>query len=89
MARKQQPEVITSDKWVRAFLGGQTIADSRRAKLLRAHGQIPVYYFPQEEVAMAQLEVAGSQSEVANQGEGPWPDPPPQKKQYILSSDGR
>ena len=35
---------------VRAELGGETIVDSRRAKLLHEHGLLPVLYFPADEV---------------------------------------
>lgn len=41
---------------VRAELGGETIVDSRRAKLLHEHGILPVLYFPQDEVRMDLLE---------------------------------
>lgn len=41
-----------SPRWVRARLGGQTVADSRRMKLLHEHASVPVYYFPEEDVRM-------------------------------------
>lgn len=84
----QQAELLTSAKWVRAFLGGQAIADSHRPKLLRAHGQIPIYYFPREDVNLEWLVEAEADEEVAEQGEGPWPDPPSQKKVFTVRVNG-
>ena len=45
-----------SPKRVRVVFGGETVADSRRAKLLHEAGLLPVYYFPQEDVRMELLE---------------------------------
>ena len=39
-----------SPKRVRATFGGETVVDSRRAKLLHETGHLPVYYFPEEDV---------------------------------------
>jgi uncharacterized protein (DUF427 family) len=41
---------------VRAQLAGETVVDSRHAKLLHEHGILPVLYFPQDEVRMDLLE---------------------------------
>ena len=41
-----------SPRRIRAVLGGETVVDSRHAKLLHEHGLLPIYYFPQEEVRM-------------------------------------
>ena len=41
-----------SPRRIRAMLGGETVVDSRHAKLLHEHGLLPIYYFPQEEVRM-------------------------------------
>ena len=41
---------------VRAELGGETVVDSRNAKLLHEHGLLPILYFPQDEVRMDLLE---------------------------------
>lgn len=35
---------------VRVVFGGETVADSRRARLLHETGRPPVYYFPEEDV---------------------------------------
>ncbi len=45
-----------SPRRVRAMLGGETVADSRRVKLLHEAGYLPVYYFPEEDVRMDLLE---------------------------------
>jgi uncharacterized protein (DUF427 family) len=39
-------------KRVRAVFGGETVADSRRARLLFETAIFPVYYFPEEDVCM-------------------------------------
>lgn len=39
-----------SPKRVRAVFGGETVVDSRRAKLLHETGYLPVYYFPEEDL---------------------------------------
>jgi uncharacterized protein (DUF427 family) len=40
-----------SPRWIRAMLGGETIADSKRAMLVTATGRgIPAYYFPIDDV---------------------------------------
>jgi len=48
-------ELVPSPKWLRVFFGGEVIADSRRVILLREKGQLPVYYFPQQDVRMDRL----------------------------------
>jgi hypothetical protein len=45
-----------SPKRVRVVLGGESVADSRRAKLLHEAGLLPVYYFQKEDVRMEFLE---------------------------------
>ena len=45
-----------SPRRIRARFGGETIVDSRHAKLLHEQRHIPVYYFPQDEVRMDLLE---------------------------------
>jgi len=83
-----QAEVLPNAKWVRAFLGGEAVADSRHTKLLRQLGHIAVYYFPQEDVKMEWLEAANPGAQVANLGEGPWLKPPEQSKVYTVRGDG-
>lgn len=42
--------VSESPRHVRVMFGGQTIADSKRAKLVREAEVLPAYYFPKEDV---------------------------------------
>lgn len=39
-----------SPRWIRARVGGETVADSRRTKLLHRFGRLPVHLFPSEDV---------------------------------------
>jgi uncharacterized protein (DUF427 family) len=48
-----------SPRRIRARLAGETVVDSRRAKLLHEHGHLPVYYFPVGEVRADLLEPTG------------------------------
>jgi uncharacterized protein (DUF427 family) len=48
--------VEDSPRRIRAVFGGETVVDSRHAKLLHEHEHLPVYYFPQAEVRMDLLE---------------------------------
>jgi uncharacterized protein (DUF427 family) len=43
-------------KRVRVIFNGETIADSRRVKLLHETGHLPVYYFPEEDLRRDLLE---------------------------------
>ena len=45
-----------SPRRVRVVLGGKTVADSRRVKLMHETRHLPVYYFPEEDVRMDLLE---------------------------------
>jgi uncharacterized protein (DUF427 family) len=42
--------VEESPRWIRARLGGETVADSRRMKMLHRSGKLPIYLFPREDV---------------------------------------
>ena len=60
-----RPTVEPSARWVRVKFGGAVIADSRRTLLLRqvgGPGQMPTYYFPQEDVRMDTLVSSGGVS---------------------------
>ncbi len=48
-----------SPRRVRVMFGGETIADSRRVKLLHETKHLPIYYFPEEDVRMDLLEESG------------------------------
>jgi uncharacterized protein (DUF427 family) len=41
---------------VRAIFNGETVADSRRVKLMHETGHLPVYYFPEEDIREDLLE---------------------------------
>ncbi len=45
-----------SPRRVRVQFAGETVADSRRVKLLHERGHLPVYYFPEEDVNWGLLE---------------------------------
>ena len=45
-------DFVSSPKRVRVFLGGEAIADTTNATLMRETGHIPVYYFPRDDVRM-------------------------------------
>lgn len=45
-----------SPRRIRARFGGETIVDSRHAKLLHEQGHLPIYYFPEADVRMDLLE---------------------------------
>ena len=45
-----------SPRRVRVMFGGETVADSRRVKLMHEQGHLPVYYFPTGDVRMDLLE---------------------------------
>lgn len=47
-----------SPRRVRAELGGETVADSSRMKLLHETGLLPVYYFPRQDVQWDLLEAS-------------------------------
>jgi uncharacterized protein (DUF427 family) len=52
--------VEPTPRWIRVRFGGETIADSKRALLLRQYGpgRLPAYYFPRDDVRMDLLERA-------------------------------
>ena len=53
---KEQPErrieILHSPKWVRVYFGGEYIADSKNAVLVRERGHFLTYYFPPQDVRM-------------------------------------
>ncbi len=75
--------IIPSPKWVRAVFAGVTIADSRRAILLRSQGKrrgTPIYYFPKEDVRMDLLELSSTSKPDGHLGDATY---------YNLSAGGR
>ena len=65
------PRWVQSPKWVRAFLGGEAVADSKRVHLLREGGP-PVYYFPIDDVRMDLLKPTDRKTVSPNNGEAEW-----------------
>jgi uncharacterized protein (DUF427 family) len=39
-------------RWIRGRLGGETVVDSRRPRLLWEHKRLPAFYFPREDVQL-------------------------------------
>jgi uncharacterized protein (DUF427 family) len=62
-------ELFPSPKRVRVLLGGQVIADSRRAILLRRDDGAPVYYFPLADLQQGVLHQSGRIETQAGGGE--------------------
>jgi uncharacterized protein (DUF427 family) len=58
-----------SPRRIRATFAGETVVDSRRAKLLHEHGHLPIYYFPRDEVRMDLLEPTGHSTRCPWKGE--------------------
>ncbi len=56
-------------KRIRVEVGGETIADSRRAMLLQESGHQPVYYFPPEDVRSEVLEPSDRHTRCPKKGE--------------------
>jgi len=60
MDTEHELRLESSQRWVRAVLGGVTVVDSRRAALLYETGRLPVYCFPKDDVRTDLLTPAGS-----------------------------
>jgi uncharacterized protein (DUF427 family) len=58
-----------SPRRVRVELGGETVADSRRVKLMHETRHLPVYYFPEEDVRMDLLEATDHTTRCPHKGE--------------------
>ena len=56
-------------KRIRVVVGGETIADSRRAMLLHESGHQPIYYFPPEDVRSDTLEPSERHTRCPKKGE--------------------
>ena len=56
-------------KRIRAVVGGETVADSRRAMLLHESGLMPIYYFPPEDVRTDLLEPSAKHTHCPKKGE--------------------
>src|SRR3954451_5363043 len=60
-----------SPRRVRGILGGETVVDSRRVKLLFETGPHPVCYFPREDVRMDLLEDSDRVTRCPHKGQAP------------------
>ena len=58
-----------SPRRIRARFGGETIVDSRHAKLLHEQNHLPIYYFPMDEVRMDLLEPTSHSTRCPFKGE--------------------
>lgn len=68
----------TADHWmhaeqsprrVRVVFGGETLADSKRAVLLRETKCLPIYYFPKEDMRMELMQASDSRARDEHKGE--------------------
>jgi uncharacterized protein (DUF427 family) len=62
----QRVGIEPSPRWVRVELEDQFVADSKRVLLVREPGQLPRYYFPQEDVRMDLLKLAANDDDLEN-----------------------
>jgi len=69
-----------SPKWIRVRFAGETVADSRRPRLLHEHDRLPVFYFPPEDVRMDLMHPSGRAETDPTKGE---------RRFYTLRVDGR
>jgi uncharacterized protein (DUF427 family) len=58
-----------SPRRVRVVFGGETLADSKRAVLLREAKRLPAYYFPQQDVRMDFMQPSGRRTPDDHKGE--------------------
>ena len=57
-ATSQEVECFPTQKWIRVYVNGQAIADSRRCLLVRSAGRPAEYYFPKQDVETQYLTAA-------------------------------
>jgi uncharacterized protein (DUF427 family) len=58
-----------SPRRIRGAFAGETVVDSRHAKLLHEHGHLPIFYFPEDEVRTELLEATGKSTRCPWKGE--------------------
>jgi uncharacterized protein (DUF427 family) len=81
---QEQPEVVRvepSPRWVRAYVGGRPIVDSKRALLVWEPRRLPVYYFPIADVRMDLLRPSEYSASAAGAGSD--------RTRWTLECDGR
>jgi uncharacterized protein (DUF427 family) len=59
--------IEASPRWVRAFIGAEPLADSKRVLLVFEPRRLPVYYFPRQDVRMDRLEPTDYSAAVGDQ----------------------
>jgi uncharacterized protein (DUF427 family) len=80
-AAQEVVRIEPSPRWVRAYLGGRPIADSKHVLLVFEPRRLPVYYFPITDVHMEVLRP----SDYSASGAGAGSD----RTRWTLESDGR
>jgi uncharacterized protein (DUF427 family) len=58
-----------SPRRIRGVVGGETVVDSRRVKLLHEYGHLPIYYFPRADVRFDLLEPTDHHTRCPYKGE--------------------
>lgn len=58
-----------SPRRIRGVFNGETVVDARHAKLLHEQGHLPIYYFPEDEVALDLLEASSHATTCPYKGE--------------------
>src|SRR4051794_2307191 len=61
-----------SPRRIRGVTGGETVVDSRSARMLHEHGSLPIYIFPREEVRTDLLDPSATRTSSGNKGEARW-----------------
>jgi uncharacterized protein (DUF427 family) len=61
-----------SPRRIRGVAGGETVVDSRSARMLHEHGRLPIYLFPREDVRADLLEPSETRTNSDNKGEARW-----------------
>jgi uncharacterized protein (DUF427 family) len=56
-------------RWVRGRLGGETVVDSKRPRLVHEHARLPVFHFEEQDVRMDLLRPTGRTEEDEVKGE--------------------
>jgi uncharacterized protein (DUF427 family) len=61
-----------SPRRIRGIADGETVIDSRSARMLYEHGSLPIYLFPRDEVRADLLEPSETRTASDNKGEARW-----------------
>jgi uncharacterized protein (DUF427 family) len=63
-----------SERWIRGFLGEETVVDSRAARVVYEQGRLPIYFFPPDDVRGDLLTPSERLSSSRILGEASWYD---------------